>query len=112
MLSLSDWLRKKKGGRSQAKHSIGNQCRNTPRATDNVGRYLSADVMATHYKNDNTNLFQQTVAFGEIDTHVGNEISVFSRTFGENKIKMSSKMHGHSQCISRRNTLIIIRTLS
>ncbi len=52
------------------------------------------------------------MAFGEIDTHVGKEISVFSRTFGEKKIKMSSKMHGHSQCISRRNTLIIIRTLS
>lgn len=52
----------------------------------------------------------QVEAFGEKDTHVGKEISVFSRSFGEKKIKMSSKMHGHSQCISTRNTLVIITT--
>lgn len=63
VLSLSDWL-KKKGRKEPGNHSGGNQCRNTSRATDSAGQYLSADVTATHYKNDNTNLSQQIVASG------------------------------------------------
>lgn len=54
----------------------------------------------------------QVEAFGEKDTHERKGNNCVFQNIQWKKIKMSSNMHGPSQYISRRNTLVIIRTLS